>query len=191
MIKKILKKLEKIKERKDKIKFLVKELKKTKDKKLKTQIEAIIDQLVEEENLEERIELKQPLQGRQERTFRLQTLEEQLPKIVTRRGGAEPEKVDYKIKKGTNYETIDSLETSTDPTKKDISSELNLAPTKVEEIYESQSAQDDPKYTNQKQNREEMEALQTERLETQQSLTTQDILKRKKPKEIEVKYEPV
>ena len=187
----ILKKLEKIEERKDKIKFLVIELKKAKNKKLKEQIEIIIDQLVKEENLEERIELKQPLQGKPERTFRLQTLEEQLPQIVTRREGAEPEKVDYKIKKGTNYETIDSLETSTDPTKKDMTGDLNLAPTKVEEIYDSQSAQEDPKYTNQKQNREEMEALQAERLETQQSFTTQDILKRKKPKEIEVKYEPV
>ncbi len=104
VIEKILKKLENITDTKEKIAFLIRELKEIDDKKLQKQLEIILQQIMDQENLEERITLKQPeIRIRQT----IKTLEEQLPKTrFVRKQEKEEEKIDYKLFEGEkNYST--------------------------------------------------------------------------------------
>lgn len=104
-INEILKKLEKITDTKEKIAFLMRELKKINDKKIQKQVETILQQIIDQENLEERITLKQP--EIQITRKSAQPLEKILPqrRMITKQE-EEIEKVDYKIFEGEkNYAT--------------------------------------------------------------------------------------
>ena len=133
MIEKIIKNLEKIYERKEQISYLVKELNKTKQKELKEQIQQLIAEVIKNEDLEERIDLKQPQIDVPQRRFEAPTLE--LTPAPT------PEKKEEKIETSEigyrsliqNYHT-QVAEVSTqlgteDPTRRDILSDLNISRT--------------------------------------------------------------
>ena len=191
MINKIKKELENISTTKEKIKFLMIKLKEINDKKIKQQIEEIVNQLIEMEDLEERVLIKQEHIETSPRRPAVSVLEDQLPTLLPRRRVQEEttEKIDYKISKGNKYNPAGSLEVERrDPTKKDTIQELNLTPLKVEEMYESQSRQDDPKYSTNDKVGEELKSFQLERIEESKGTTTEEQLKKDK---IDLKYEPV
>lgn len=192
MIEKIKKELEKIPTTKEKIKFLMIKLKEIDDKKIRSQIEAIVNQLIEQENLEDRVEIRQEHIETNPLRPAVSVLEDQLPTLVPRRKQLEEEseKVDYKIStKGSKYEPAESLEVeSGNPLEQDKSHALNLTPLKVEEMYEAQPSQDDPKYTNNKQVREEMQAFQTERISESKGTSTEQQLEKDK---VDYKYDLV
>ena len=191
MIDKIKKELEKIPTTKEKIRFLMIKLKEISDKKIKQQIEEIVNQLIEQEDLEERIEIRQQHIETNPRRPAVSILEDQLPTIIPRRNRKESTgKVEYKVvSSGSKYEPAQSLEVATgNPTQRDPLKELNLTALSVEEMYETKPSQEDTRYTNNRQVREEMQAFQLERLSESKGTTTQEQLKKSK---IDLKYELV
>lgn len=180
VIKEILKQLEKITETKEKISFLMQELKKTKDKKLQEQIEMLLEQIIDQESLEERITLRQPEIQTPKR--QLQTLEQQLPqqRFIGNKKEDGSEKVDYKLFQGEeNYQTgvkskanvIDPLENN--PNKPGI--DINPYKENTDEIYQSQ---------------QDIREIQSQRLdESNKGFSTEEILRRQKLKHEETKYE--
>jgi hypothetical protein len=189
MINKIKKELEKISTTKEKIKFLMIKLREIDDKTIKKQIEEIVNQLIEREDLEERVEIRQEYIETSPIRPAVSVLEDQLPTLIPKRRAPEieTEKVDYKIaKSGSKYEPVEVLEvTKGDPTRKDTITESNLTPLNVGEMYESQSVQEDQRYINNQEVRDEMQVIQTERIEQSDRTATEEQLKRDK---LDIKY---
>ena len=181
VIKEILKQLEKITKTKEKIAFLMKELKKAKNTQLKKQIEILLQQVIDQENLEERVTLQQPESQTKKRQIRLQTLEEQLPQPRFVRGKEEePEKVDYKLFQGEeNYQTgVKSKANVVDPLQDNPNkSGIEVTPYKenTDEIYQSQ---------------QDIREIQSQRIdESPKDFSTEEIIKRQKLKHEDTKYE--
>jgi hypothetical protein len=179
VIKEILKQLEKITITKEKIAFLMNELKKTEDKKLQEQLQLLLEQIIEQENLEERITLRQPEIQTPKRQF--QTLEQQLPqqRFVRKQEEDKTEKVDYKLFQGEeNYQTgVKSNIRGADPLEDNPNKQrIDITPYKENtgEVYQTQ---------------QDIREIQSKKIEESNDFSTEAILKRQKLKHEETKYE--
>ena len=180
VIKEILKQLEKITKTKEKIAFLMEELKKANDKKLKQQIEILLEQVIDQESLEERITLRQPEIQAPKQQF--QTLEQQLPqqKFIRKQEEDEQEKVDYKLFKGEeNYQTgVKSKANTIDPLQDNpnkLGVDINPYKENTGETYQTQ---------------QDIREIQAQRIdESNKDFSTEEIIKRQKLKHEDTKYE--
>ncbi|MBT4835379.1 hypothetical protein HON86_02040 [Candidatus Woesearchaeota archaeon] len=158
----------------------MRELKEINDKKLQKQLEIILQQIMDQENLEERITLKQPeIQIRQT----VKTLEEQLPKMkFIQKQKDEEEKIDYSLFEGEkNYSTGVELNTNI------INDPLENNPNKpLEEITPYKEN------TDAYQTQQESFNIQTENLdESNKDFSTESILKRKKSEQQGIMYKTI
>ncbi|MBT7238296.1 hypothetical protein HN865_05615 [Candidatus Woesearchaeota archaeon] len=180
VIKEILKQLEKITKTKEKISFLMKELKKTKNNKLKQQLELLLEQIIDQESLEERITLRQP--EIQTKKPQFQTLEQQLPqqRFIRKQEEDDVEKVDYKLFQGEeNYHTgVKSKANTIDPLQDNpnkLGVDINPYKENTGEAY---------------QTKQDVREIQAQRLdESNKDFSTEEILKRQKLKHEDTKYE--
>ncbi|MCD4759774.1 hypothetical protein K8R33_02720 [archaeon] len=188
MIEKIKKDLEDIYEKKEQIKYLLKKLKATKNKELQVQIKEIINQVMSDENLEDRIQIQQPNIDVQTRKFEAP----ELPKTQRIQEKEEKEKLpeityDTAIQ---NYHTQvqevrDALMTK-NPTERDTLTNLNISRTESVRPYmaapERQTRQYDPQ-------REPTPDFQFQAPLSSPSMDIIDILQRQKQHHFKPKYE--
>jgi hypothetical protein len=191
MIKKIIKGLEKIPEKKEQISYLVKELNKTKDKELKEQIQKLIEEVIKEESLEERIDLKQPQLDVPQRKFEAPTLAA-IPAPEKKEEKTEIQEVNYTSiiqNYHTQVEEVREILGTEDPTRRDILSDLNISRTKSIRPY--MEAPEDRIQGQYKTSREDQINFQTETAMTPGSMDILDILRRKKQEhqKLNPKYE--
>ncbi|MBS3172699.1 hypothetical protein J4438_03950 [Candidatus Woesearchaeota archaeon] len=139
MIEKIKKELENINTRKDKIKFLINKIQETKNKKLIIQLEEILNQVIQEESLEERIELPQQQIDIPKRDLeKRESLQERVPQETKKQDFFE--RVDYSRAINYNSERERLLKgLSVDPTRRETIQNLNLTTSEIKDYFGSKS----------------------------------------------------
>lgn len=181
MIKKIIKKLEEISEKKEQISYLVKELNKTKDKELKEQIQQIIEEIIKEESLEERIDLKQPQINIPQRKFETPTLEQTPePNLEKKEEKEELSGITYTSiiqNYHTQVEEVREILSTEDPTRRDILSDLNISRTSIRPYMEAPEKRIQGQY---KPSTDDHIVFQTESAMTPGSMDIIDILRRQR-----------
>lgn len=182
MIDKIIKELEKIDSRKEKINFLMNKIKDTKDKKLIIQIEKILNQIIEEESLEERIQIpQQQIEIPKRDLERRENLQEKLPQDEKKDFF---EKINYS--RAVNYDSererlIKDL--SINPLRRDAITSLNLSAAEIRNYFEPKAQQNSYSTT------EAAKSVRVSEIERSQGFGIPEMLKRKKPRTEDIKYE--
>nr|MBA4405588.1 hypothetical protein [Nanoarchaeum sp.] len=181
MIEKIKKELEKITKKEERIKFLMDKIKSTKDKKLIIQIEEILNQIIQEESLEERIQIPQQQIDIPKRELeKRESLQEKLPQEEKKQDFFQ--KINYT--RNVNYDAERERmirDLSVNPTRRDAISNLNLSTAEIRNYFE-------PKPQNYSTT-DETRAIKSTDFERFKSFEIPEMLKRRKPKTEDIKYE--
>lgn len=195
MLKRIEKKLEKITDKKEQIKYLLTELKKTKDKKVQDEIKGLINEIVQEEDLEERINIQAPNIEVPTRKFETPTL----PEISreTQREEREDELPEVTYDRITpdyiaHMEEVRESLLTVNPTERDILSVLDLPRARITENYElrTEQAEQQRNYMTAQEQLDEFDFQGIQRMDfAVKSMDVIEILQRQKTQHIKPKYE--
>lgn len=182
MIEKIKKQLEKIYDKKEKIKFLMTKIKETKDKKLIIQIEILLNEIIETESLEERIQIpQQQIDVPKRELEKAESLQQGVPEETKKEDFFE--RINYV--RGINYDSERERlirELSVSPLRRDSISNLNLSAAEIRNYFNTERQE----YI--RKDEANVKSIRVSEIE-RTSFEIPEILKRRKLRTEDIKYE--